>query len=247
MSAPPAGIPEADWLATPVSIQSCILAQHQESQALRKKNEELRIQLTTLATELSQLRDLLGRSSRNSSKPPSNDGPGFKPPDRRKGSGRKRDSQPGHPGSGPELLPIERVDEVVEHHPDTCRRCGTLLQGEDSDPLRHQVIEISPITPLVIEHRLHRLVCPCCTTSTCASLPADGEASQYGPRLSALVRQGCLKVPDCLHSSPLQLTDEQDRTSPLPISLRLITYQNHWKIQLSGSPAWWGCWAVPSR
>ncbi|QPN69514.1 IS66 family transposase [Synechococcus sp. CBW1108] len=59
--------------------------------------------------------------------------------------------------------------------------------GEDLDPLRHQVIEIPPITPLVIEHRLHRLVCPCCSTSTCATLPADVEASHYGPRLSALV------------------------------------------------------------
>jgi transposase len=49
------------------------------------------------------------------------------------------------------------------------------------------VIEIPPITPLVIEHRLHRLVCPCCSTSTCATLPADVEASHYGPWLSALV------------------------------------------------------------
>ena len=84
-------------------------------------------------------------------------------------------------------MPIERVDEVLEHHPDACRRCGTLLQGEDLEPLRHQVIEIPPITPLVIEHRLHRLVCPCCSTSTCATLPADVEATRYGPRLSALV------------------------------------------------------------
>jgi hypothetical protein len=52
---------------------------------------------------------------RNSSKPPSSDGLEFKPPERRKGSGRTRGGQPGHPGSGPELLPIERVDEVVEH------------------------------------------------------------------------------------------------------------------------------------
>ena len=75
----------------------------------------------------------------------------------------------------------------VEHHPDACRRCGTLLDGEDPDPLRHQVVEIPPITPVVIEHRLHRLVCPCCSTSTCATLPAGVEASPYGPRLSALV------------------------------------------------------------
>ena len=76
-------------------------------------------------------------------------GLGYKPPERRKGSGRKRGAQPGHPGSGPELLPIERVDEVVEHHPEACRRCGTLLQGNDPEPLRHQVIEIPPITPVV--------------------------------------------------------------------------------------------------
>jgi len=44
-----------------------------------------------------------------------------------------------------------------------------------------------PITPLVIEHRLHRLVCPCCSTSTCAPLPADVVVSRYGPRLSSLI------------------------------------------------------------
>jgi hypothetical protein len=187
MSTPPSGIPEADWLATPASVRTLILAQQQEIQALRQENEQLRTQLTALATELASLRERIGRSSRNSSKPPSSDGPGFKPPERRKGSSRKRGGQPDHPGSGPELLPIERVDQVVEHHPGACRRCGTLLQGEDPAPVRHQVIEIPPITPLVIEHRLHRLVCPCCSTSTCALLPADVEASRYGPRLSSLV------------------------------------------------------------
>ena len=180
MSTTPAGISEADWLATPAAVRVFILAQQQEI-------EQLRSQLTALATELAGLRERIGRSSRNSSKPPSSDGPGFKPPTRRKGSGRKRGGQPGHPGAGPELLPIERVDEVVEHHPDACRHCGTLLHGEDPDPLRHQVIEIPPITPLVIEHRLHRLVCPCCSTSTCAPLPVDVDVSRYGPRLSSLI------------------------------------------------------------
>lgn len=187
MGAAPAGISEADWLAWPAGAKEFILDQQGELRAQKEEIDQLRGQLTDLATDLASLRERIGRSSRNSSKPPSSDGPGFKPPERRKGSGRKRGGQPGHPGSGPELLPIERVDEVVEHHPEACRRCGTLLQGNDPEPLRHQVIEIPPITPLVIEHRRHRLACPCCSTSTCASLPMDVEPSRYGPRLSALV------------------------------------------------------------
>jgi hypothetical protein len=27
-------------------------------------------------------------------------------------------------------MPIERIDAVVEHHLDACRRCGSLLEGE---------------------------------------------------------------------------------------------------------------------
>jgi transposase len=187
MSALPAGIPEADWPEAPASVRALIIAQQQEIPALRQENDELRVQLTGLATEPACLRERIGRSSRNSSKPPSSDGLGFNPPERRKGSGRKRGGQQGHPGSGPELLPIERVDEVVDHHPDACRRCGQLLDGIDPEPLRHQVIEIPPITTLVIEHRLHRLVCPCCSTRTCAWFPMDVETSRYGPKLSALV------------------------------------------------------------
>ena len=111
MSTPPARIPEADWLSWPPEARQFILVQPQEI-------EQLRSQLTALASELAQLRERIGRSSRHSCKPPSSDGPGFKPPERRKGSGRKRGGQPGHPGSRPELLPIERVAEMVDHHPD---------------------------------------------------------------------------------------------------------------------------------
>ena len=152
-----------------------ILAQQEEI-------EQLRAQLTALATELANLRERIGRSSRNSSKPPSSDGRGLSRPSVAKAvAASGADSR-----AIPALLPMERVDEVVEHHPDACRRYGMLLQGEDLAPLRHQVIEIPPITPVVIEHRLHRLVCPCCSTSTCATLPADVEATRYGPKLSAL-------------------------------------------------------------
>ncbi|MFN9548389.1 MAG: DUF6444 domain-containing protein, partial [Cyanobacteriota bacterium] len=193
------------------------------------------------ATELANLRERISRSSRNSSKPPSSNGPGFKPPERRKGSGRKRGGQPGHPGHGPELLPIERVDEVVEHRPDACRRCGSLLQGEDPEPLRHQLIEIPPITPMVIEHRLHRLICPCCSTSTCASLPPEVEASRYGPKLSGLV--GLLTGSFPLSLSKVQLLLAQllgvelsrgarsDRRQRLSSALEVVTSEAHQAAQ----------------
>jgi len=126
---------------------------------------------------LERLRQRIGRSSRNSSKSPSSDGPGFKPPERRKGSGRN------------DAASRAIQDPSLSH----CRRCGTLLDGEDPDPLRHQVNEIPPITPVVIEHRLHRLVCPCCSTSTCATLPADVEASPYG--LGSVLWWVCWAVP----------------------------------------------------
>jgi len=190
MQAPLPGISQANWLATPARVRENVgqaLLLRQVNEQLRQENDQLQQQLTALATELAELRERIGRTSRNSSKPPSSDGLGFKPPTRRKGSGHKRGGQPGHPGAGPELLPIERCDQVEEHHPKHCRRCGTHPQGDDPEPLRHQVIEIPPITPLVTCHRLHRLVCPCCSTSTCATLPVDVEASRYGPRLSALV------------------------------------------------------------
>jgi hypothetical protein len=60
MSTPPAGISKADWLTTPTAVRSSILAQLQET-------EQLRGQLTALASELAQLQERIGRSSRNSS------------------------------------------------------------------------------------------------------------------------------------------------------------------------------------
>ena len=83
---------------------------------------------------------------------------------------------------------------ILDQGPSCCRSSAltrwsstTLPPAAAAAPYRHQVLEIPPITPLVIEHRLHRLVCPCCSTSTCAELPSDVEPSRYGPRLSALV------------------------------------------------------------
>ena len=171
MTAPPSGLSEADWLSCPAAVRTFILAQQQEIRAqreellvLRQENEQMRQQLTALAAELASLRERIGRNSRNSSKPPSSDSQGFKPPLKRKGSGRKRGGQPGHPGSGPELLPVERCEEFHDHLPEICRRCGNPLSGVDPAPHRHPVIDIPPIqgggdrtpaAPLALSPMLH--------------------------------------------------------------------------------------------
>lgn len=69
-----------------------------------------------------------------------------------------RGGQPGHPGSGPGLLPVERCASVHDHVPDPCRRCGHPLSGMDPAPYRHHVIDILLIRAEVIEHLLHRLL-----------------------------------------------------------------------------------------
>lgn len=120
----PGGIPEADGLAAPASVRPLILAQQQDIQALEMESDELRSQLIALASELAGLLERIGRRSPSSPTLPSSTG--FQPPERLKGSGCKRCGQPGHPESAPELLPVERVEEVVVHHPDACRRCGPL-------------------------------------------------------------------------------------------------------------------------
>jgi hypothetical protein len=37
---------------------------------------------------------------------------------------REPGGQPGHRGVGRELLPVEDIDEVVDHYPTECRGCG---------------------------------------------------------------------------------------------------------------------------
>jgi septal ring factor EnvC (AmiA/AmiB activator) len=100
MSTPAAGIPEADWLSWLPEARQFTLAQQKEIQALRQENDELRRQLTALATELAQLRERIGRSSWNSSKPLSSDSPAFKPPERRKAVAANAEASRAIPGKG---------------------------------------------------------------------------------------------------------------------------------------------------
>lgn len=130
----------------------------------------------------------LSRNSSNSSRPPSSDLPSVSRPEC-KPTGKKRGGQPGHQGHQRQLLPVEQVDVVVPLVPKHCGHCGRSdgLVRCDASPLRSQVVEIPPITPVVTEHQRFWVTCSDCGATTLASLPSDVPRGAFGPRLMAMV------------------------------------------------------------
>jgi len=161
-----AGISVEDWAATPAAV---------------------RVLVATLIEQVDELRERVNKTSRNSSKPPSSDGPGAPPRQKRTPSGRKRGGQKGHTGRGRSLKPVECVNRVEELKPTSCAACGALLLGEDANPARHQVTELPRVEPLVTEYRQHTLECLVCGAHTTAEWPVDMPTGSFGPRCQATV------------------------------------------------------------
>ena len=131
----------------------------------------------------------LGQNSKNSSRPPSSDGPDRVPPrSLRKPTGRRPGKQPGAPGSALRL--VDAPDVVVDHVPESCSGCGNTLTDDvaSSAVVRRQVTDIAPAVATVTEHRLHRRHCRCGAVTT-AGPPAGVAAApaSYGPNLRAWV------------------------------------------------------------
>lgn len=153
--------------------------------AVRAFVETLLARIAALEAEVAKLKRK--KTPQNSSLPPSSQHPHAKTTAKTPKSGRKRGGQPGHAKCERPLIPTEQCDDVVVERPVECRRCGTPLQGDDPQPIRHQVCELPEIKPHVTEYQLHRLACPCCHISTCAELPPGVPSGQSGPRLVAFV------------------------------------------------------------
>jgi len=144
-----------------------------------------------LEARVAELEQRLNRSSRNSSLPPSQDPPSAPPRPKKPASGRRPGGQPGHEGTNRPLLPLERVDGVIDHWPERCPACAHVFSEEErvdaAAVQRHQVSELPPIAVTVTEHRLHRLRCPACAAATRAEPPAGVPRAAFGPRLQAAV------------------------------------------------------------
>ena len=153
------------WDQVPPAVQAALLLVLQRyEQRIRALEEQLR------------------QNSTNSSRPPSADSPAVKRAPPQPPSGRARAGQPGHQLQQRPLLP---ADHTHVRKPTACRGCGHALSGNDPQPLRHQILELPSIRPEVTEYQLHRLSCPRCGLSTCATLPAGVPGGGQGPRLQA--------------------------------------------------------------
>jgi transposase len=172
---------EMDRLERTVAEQQVQIAAQQAQIAM------LQSQVEALQKEVAELKALLKRNSSNSSKPPSTDpiARNRRPPE--PPSGKRRGGQKGHPRHDRTLVPPEKVNETVDCRPTHCHDCQAPLAGDDPEPKRHQVAEIPPIEPHVVEYRLHTLTCPECGTPTKASLPPGVSQGCFGPRLASLV------------------------------------------------------------
>jgi len=163
-------LPQDIWDTIPAEAQAAVLAL-----------------VRSLEQRIATLEERVNQNSTNSSKPPSSDPPSVKRRPPNPPSGRRRGGQPGHPRKVRELVPPDQLRQVVDCKPPHCRECGHELQGDDPEPLRHQVAEVPPVRPVVDEYRLHRLPCPDCGTSTCGALPPGVPKGAFGPRLRAIL------------------------------------------------------------
>jgi transposase len=142
---------------------------------------------------IAELERQLAASSRNSSKPPSTDGPDKPAPKSLRGrSGRKPGGQPGREGRT--LRQVERPDEVVVHEPGSCSACGADLPTADrpAGMIRRQVFDIPRIAVRVVEHRLLSRRCACGAVTAAAGPVAVAAPVQYGPHAAAIAVYLCL-------------------------------------------------------
>jgi transposase len=170
-----------------VALGAQVTALNAELTLLREETATLRAENAVLKARVAELEAQVGTSSRNSSKPPSADGPAKPAPKSlRKASGRRPGGQVGHDGTT--LAQVAHPDEVVRHEPRACSGCGADLSGAlETGTVRRQVFDIPPIALRVTEHQIVSRQCTCGAV-TCGNPPEQvGAPVQYGPRAAAVM------------------------------------------------------------
>jgi transposase len=139
-------------------------------------------QLEAMVVELQRR---LGQNSRNSSKPPSADGPAKPARRSQPGTGRSPGKQAGTPGAS--LSRNASPDAVIDHMPAACRGCGSdLAAAAQVGLVVRQVIDIPEVSASTTEHRMYKRRCACGAVTTAAAPPEATGPVVYGPNLRAL-------------------------------------------------------------
>jgi len=143
-------------------------------------------ELTAARAEIVELRAKVGKNSQNSSKPPSTDLPGSRPPKGKRGKRRKRGAQPGHLGRF--AAAPDHVDHVKQYRAPKCKHCRAgLASGKPvGTVVNHYVYELPEIRPTVTDHQCLDVQCANCGHVTPAELPAGVPTGQYGPSVQAM-------------------------------------------------------------
>jgi transposase len=175
-----AAISPEEWAQVPVSVLNLIYE-------LVGRVDKLEQSMVALQSENELLKEQLARTSANSSQPPSKNPLTFKP-NRKEPTGKKRGGQVGHQGHERKLYPVEKCQEVIEHYPQQCSKCGSEQMSSSTRPYRHQVVEIPPIEPIVTEHQFFSMTCNCCGQENQApSMAQVISQGGYGTRVAAYV------------------------------------------------------------
>jgi len=147
--------------------------------------DEARTVIQALWDRLNDLEDRLKQNSRNSSRPPSSNGPGGTPAPDKKSSDKKRGAQKGHKGS--KRVASDTVDSSITYYPEAQCSCGGQLEMSQSPYRRHQVFDIPCQAYSVVEHQLYQGCCTRCSKAVKAQLPENVNSGQMGNNLLAYV------------------------------------------------------------
>jgi len=158
-----------------------------ENAGLKQQVAKMAETIKRLEQRIQELERRLGMNSQNSSRPPSSDPPGTTTALPRKLRRRKRGARKGHPPHLRSLLPPDAVNERIELKPQVCLCGGTHLDQTPDDPLRHQIVDLPPMTPDVTEYVQPFYRCRDCGEVIYEPLPDEMKRRHFGPGVLALV------------------------------------------------------------
>ncbi len=156
----------------------------EEIKALRSEVEELRAELAKATAIIKELQSRLSLNSRNSSKPPSSDGPAKpRPKSLRPRTGKKTGGQRGHEGS---TLEVATPDLTVDHIKNECD-CGVDLSGVAGTVAEIRQVHDIIMIKIVTDHRRFEKVCHGCGKTIGGVFPEGVNARvQYGRSVESL-------------------------------------------------------------